>query len=449
MKLTTRITTLLVVVTTVVALGVGWYAVSTSTHSAYTALDANINAVVNSGKGDPNSALSEALNIMQSGGYDLTLDVVYPSGTVTNINAGRHRLRELPTLADVRDSLRQVVAVSNLPGFRIRSLNIGGGDYLVVAASTLNIVNSNRQLIARVALAAVAMALLMLVVARLFMRRDLQTVEDLIDFASDVAEGNAYEQIPPSRGSRDVRELQRALAQMVASLQEKIEHESRQAETMQLFIGDASHELRTPLTVIKGYSELMSSPGITEEQQARALERVRREVDRMEALVSDLLLLAEIRELPTSGHDTVNLSALVDRAVADFREDGPTRLVEEQVEGGVLVQGRPDFVVRLITNALSNISRHTRADAPARISLERTDDCLLLTVEDGGEGLPVYGVRPDRFRRFDPSRSRSSGGSGLGMSIMSDLAESMGGSMGTSRSSLGGLCLTFTLPIVN
>ena len=115
-------------------------------------------------------------------------------------------------------------------------------------------------------------------------------MESLIAFASDVAEGDAFEEVPASRGSRDVRELQRALAQMVLALQEKIEHEQRQAETMQLFIGDASHELRTPLTVIKGYSELMAKPEIDEEQRVRALDRVSREVERMEALVTDLLL---------------------------------------------------------------------------------------------------------------------------------------------------------------
>lgn len=449
MRLTSRITALLVIVTTVVAFGVGWFAVLTSTHSAYSALDANINAVVDSGRGRPNSALSSALDSLQSGGYDLTLVVVYPSDTVTTINAGRHPLTVKPTLADVHASLAQVVAVSNLPGFRIRSLNIGGGDYLVVAASTLNVVDSNRNLIIRVALVAAAMAVLMIVVARLFMRRDLQTMESLIAFASDVAEGDAFEEVPASRGSRDVRELQRALAQMLLALQEKIEHEQRQAETMQLFIGDASHELRTPLTVIKGYSELMAKPEIDEEQRVRALDRVSREVERMEALVTDLLLLAEIRELPENVHDTVNLSRLVERAVTDFKEDSPGRPVEASVQSGVLVEGRPDFVVRLVSNALSNILRHTDDGVAVKVRLEREADESVLTIEDGGGGLPVYGVRPDRFRRFDPSRSRASGGSGLGMSIMADLAESMGGNMTTSKSSLGGLCLTFRFPAVN
>jgi signal transduction histidine kinase len=70
-----------------------------------------------------------------------------------------------------------------------------------------------------------------------------------------------------------------------------------------------------------------------------------------------------------------------------------------------------------------------------------------LCIEDGGRGLPEYGVRPQRFRRFDQSRSRETGGSGLGMSIMADIAEGLGGSMSTSKSSLGGLALTFTFAL--
>jgi signal transduction histidine kinase len=411
-------------------------------------LDDSINTVVDSGLSDPNSALSRALNVVQNNDLDLTLDVVYPSGPITQINRGRVPFTATPTRAVVRASLARVVGVPDLPGFRVRSLDIGGGDYLVVAASTQSIVRSSQQLILRVALAALLASLAMVVVARLFMRRDLVTMEELIDFASDVAQGDTYEEIPDRRGSRDLLELREALATMVESLHEKIEVESRHAETMQLFIGDASHELRTPLTVIKGYTELMSSSDVSPEQQARSLDRMRREIARMEALVSDLLLLAEIRELPRDGKDTINLSDVVTASVCDFRDDSPQRPITESIEAGVLLEGRRDFVERLITNALSNVARHTAEFAPVRIALERRGAVVKLTIEDGGEGLLSYGTRPERFRRFDPSRSRSSGGSGLGMSIMADLSEALGGSMTTSKSPLGGLRLSFSFPSV-
>ena len=98
----------------------------------------------------------------------------------------------------------------------------------------------------------------MLVLARLVMRKDLRTMEHLIGFASEVARGDERRQVPPSAGSRDVRELQAALATMVVALHERIAIEERSVEAMQQFVGDASHELRTPLTVIKGYNELLT-----------------------------------------------------------------------------------------------------------------------------------------------------------------------------------------------
>jgi signal transduction histidine kinase len=421
--------------------------VNSSTRSAYNTLNQAVNAVVESGIATPDQALSDAINVDQKNNFDLSLDVIYPDGTVTQLIGANTPLNLTPTLADVRNSLSSVVSESNLPGFRVRSLNIGGGDYLLVAASTQSISRSNQQLILRVALAAVLAALAMVAVARLFMRRDLVTMEGLIGFASDVAEGQTYETVPPNRGSKDVRELQRALATMVLTLQEKIEVESRHAESMQLFIGDASHELRTPLTVIKGYTELISNPDVSAEQLARAIERMQREIVRMEALVSDLLLLAEIREFPPRDLETVPLSDVVVASAAEFRDDHPSRTVESDIEPGIELSARRDLVERMMNNALGNIARHTPADVPVRVVLRRDHKVVQLRVEDGGPGLPVYGQRPERFRRFDPSRSRESGGSGLGMSIMADLSGVMNGEMNTSQSSLGGLCLTFTFRV--
>jgi signal transduction histidine kinase len=298
-----------------------------------------------------------------------------------------------------------------------------------------------------VALIGFVVALVMLVLARLVMRKDLRTMEHLIGFASGVARGDEIGDVPPSAGSRDVRELQAALATMVVALHERIAIEARSVEAMQQFVGDASHELRTPLTVIKGYNELLTNPSINEEQRARAVERVRREIDRMDLLVADLLLSAEVREAPTHLNTRVELSELVESRIEEFHNDHPERDLRREVASGLAVRGREDLLERLLVNALSNIVRHTQSDAAVRVTLRREASRAVLTVEDAGGGLPEYGVRPQRFRRFDQSRSRETGGSGLGMSIMSDIAEGLGGSMTTSKSSLGGLALTFSFAL--
>ncbi|MGD0852633.1 MAG: HAMP domain-containing sensor histidine kinase [Acidimicrobiales bacterium] len=447
MKIATRLTILLIVLTTMVALTVGWFAVDASTRSRYSTLDGQINAVIHSGIGHPDEALSDALNVVQENTYDLTLDVVDPSGAVVQVNTGRVPLKSKPTRANIHATLAKVGAQSNLPGFEIRSIYVGGGDYLVVAGSTAAITQQGRQLALDVALTGFLVALVMLVLARFVMRKDLRTMEHLIGFASEVARGEERGEIPPAAGSRDVRELQAALATMVIALHERIAIEARSVEAMQQFVGDASHELRTPLTVIKGYNELLTNPSINEEQRARAVERVRREVDRMDLLVADLLLSAEVREAPQHLNTRVELSTLVEARVEEFRNDHPERVVDAETSEGLTVRGRDDLLERLLVNSFSNIVRHTAKGTAVRVTLRREGSRALLTIEDAGGGLPEYGVRPQRFRRFDQSRSRETGGSGLGMSIMADIAEGLGGSMTTSKSPLGGLALTFAFAI--
>jgi two-component system OmpR family sensor kinase len=218
---------------------------------------------------------------------------------------------------------------------------------------------------------------------------------------------------------------------------------------MQQFIDDASHELRTPLTVVKGYNELLASGNASPEQQARAVSRVQREVERMESLVRDLLLLAEVREAPDRVELPVDLSEVVATRVSDFLFEHPERPLTSDVAANVTVTARAEYVDRLVGNALTNIVRHTPHDAAVHVGLARQGGLAVLIIEDGGPGLPYYGVRPLRFQRFDESRSRETGGSGLGMSIMADVAESLGGSMTTEPSSLGGLRLRFELPLAN
>lgn len=448
MRIATRLTILLVVLTVLVASTVGWFAVVASTRSLYSSLDQQINAVVRSGAGHPDAALSDALNVVQENSYNLTLDVVDPSDAVVQVNSPAiGALNKEPTLANVHATLAKVGVQANLAGFRIRSIYVGGGDYLVVAGSTSLISQQARRLALDVALIGFIVALVMLVLARLVMRKDLRTMEHLIGFASEVARGDERGEIPPSAGSRDVRELQAALALMVVALHERIAIEAKSVEAMQQFVGDASHELRTPLTVIKGYNELLTNPSINEEQRARAVERVRREVDRMDLLVADLLLSAEVREAPQHLNTRVDLSALVAARVEEFRNDHPERVVSDDVLGTLAVRAREDLLDRLLVNSLSNIVRHTQKESAVRVTLRRDGSRAVLIVEDGGGGLPEYGVRPQRFRRFDQSRSRETGGSGLGMSIMADIAEGLGGSMTTSKSSLGGLALNFTFAL--
>lgn len=448
MKLSVRLTILLITVTVVMALVVGWFAVDYSTQSQYAVIDSQINAVISSGAGHPNEALAAANYVVQSNPFDVTLDLVDNNGAVTQVSAGEVPLTAKPSLADVNHSLRTIQTSRDLPGFRYRSESAGGDAFLVVAAPTNAITQATHRLEEKVGIVGLLAALLSIAVAYLFTTRDIRSVKRLIDFAGEIAHGDAASNFPPESGSPEMRELRTSLVTMVGSLHRAIETERRTSREMQRFIGDASHELRTPLTVIKGYSEMLERPNLDDEMRHRALQRVRYEVTRMDALVTDLLFLTEVREAPSVTTSTVALSDLLSDAIGNFRVDHPERTIGVELSANVWVTGRVEYVERLINNALSNIARHTPDDAPLDVSLVVQGAEAIVTVDDGGPGLPPEAYERDarQFQRFDPARSRESGGTGLGMSIMADIVASLGGTMNFGPSPLGGLRLRFALP---
>jgi two-component system OmpR family sensor kinase len=123
--------------------------------------------------------------------------------------------------------------------------------------------------------------------------------------------------------------------------------------------------------------------------------------------------------------------------------------VAVSIEDGVFVQGSAGLLNQLVANAIGNIRRHTMSDVPVRISLHRDGSSAVLVIEDGGPGLAdaAYEAGIQHFQRFDPSRSRASGGSGLGMSIMGAIVRKHAGNVAIGRSELGGLRIEVRLPL--
>ena len=119
-----------------------------------------------------------------------------------------------------------------------------------------------------------------------------------------------------------------------------------------------------------------------------------------------------------------------------------------EIEANVEVDVVSEHFLRFLQNALNNIAIHTAEDVPVRITLATHGKSAKLTIEDGGPGLPesAYKERVQSLNRFDKSRSRESGGSGLGMSIMAGVITKIGGELTLRKSALGGLAIDATIP---
>jgi signal transduction histidine kinase len=398
---TSRISFVTVLLLTFFTVGIGGITVKHSLDIEIQKVDQSLSFVALSAYENPGQAVGAALFAIEQSKLDATLTLLARDGSETVINESTLEYPGAPAFSEVERAVRSPIRVSAETPFRIRAVPLEGGDFIIIARSTSEIDEnfiSDLQYLALVTLIVNSFAGVLLF---LYFRRERRTADS-------------------------------------ASL-----------ARMQEFLGDASHELRTPLTVIKGYVEMLSKDQLTAPaDKSRAFNRVGSEITRMETLIQDLLLLAELGESGARDIEVIDLSEIVSAHGTDFTTLNPDRIVGLQVTPGLSIVGSRDYISRFIQNALNNVMRHTEPRDAVRITLAKSGKQIELIIEDAGPGLPASAYREDirSLNRFDKSRSRENGGSGLGMSIMSAVIEKLDGKFSLRKSELGGLAIVAVLP---
>lgn len=234
-----------------------------------------------------------------------------------------------------------------------------------------------------------------------------------------------------------------------------LSHDVTEADRMELmrrdFVAHVSHEIRTPLTVLAGFVESMQTLGLDELERDRVLELMRQQTQRMENLVTDLLLLAKLEGSPKPVIDHWwLLSPVIRAAVADgaHLSGGLHDLHVEQ--GPELEVAASDVEISsAIGNLISNAVRYTPAGGRINVSWTcRSDGYAEISVRDNGIGIERHHLPrlTQRFYRVDRSRSRGTGGTGLGLAIVKHAITRHGGEL-LIESQLGkGSVFTLTLP---
>ena len=337
-------------------------------------------------------------------------------------------------------------------GYLLRTVALPDREFVVLTVSTEKIRTLYAQSLSVVFEFAGAAAALTTGLVWLFIRRDLRGIKRLIKQAQEISSGrrNEFEKAGDLEnrltGTDEVTQLSQSLEKMVHELQaNKLE--------MRRFLGDASHELRTPLTVIRGYLELLQDPKSLADSSfaPKAVNKMTTEVLRMQQLIDDLLLLAELGSTGEIHAPTmVDFEALVASELENLSNLQPKRPISDSLEA-VSLAGDRTMLSQLLANLFGNIRRHTAVTDRVEVKLLNHGNELLLSVDDSGPGLApqAYERGINGFERFDPSRSRDNGGSGLGMSLMAGISEKHGGSIRLLPSKLGGLRTEIRLPIVH
>lgn len=229
------------------------------------------------------------------------------------------------------------------------------------------------------------------------------------------------------------------------------EHARQSEDRMRRFVADASHELRTPLTSIRGFAELTRQRGGA--MEPATMKRIEDEAKRMGLLVDDLLLLARLDQQRPLQYQPVDLLTLAGDAVHDVEAVQPERKVSLRIlpnSGAPVVEGDEARLRQVLGNLVSNALHHTPIEAPVTVSVGTRDGHAVLEVADTGAGLSdeqkarVF----ERFYRADSARTRVTGGSGLGLSIVAALVAAHRGNVAVTDTPEGGATFTVTLPLM-
>jgi signal transduction histidine kinase len=273
--------------------------------------------------------------------------------------------------------------------------------------------------------------------------RALRPVSRITATARRVAAGgDLSERIALAGPADELRELADTFDAMLARLDTVF-------ASQRSFVANASHELRTPLAVMRAeIEERLDDPDAGEVELREMAAVVQEAILRSENLISGLLTLARSQSdrRPRETVDLVELARRATRQVADAARK--RRLAIELPHGTAPVPGDGELLERLLTNLLENAVRYNHEGGFVWVDATPNGRAVTLEVVNSGPPVPAAAVPHlfEPFFRADDSRSRHTGGAGLGLAIVAAIAEAHRGSVSASRRADGGLLVSVTLP---
>ncbi|MGA8296344.1 MAG: ATP-binding protein [Acidimicrobiales bacterium] len=304
------------------------------------------------------------------------------------------------------------------PGFAVVAVPLTSLDATLSRLTTVDIAVS--------AVVLAVLALIGYVVVRLGMR----PLEEIERTARAIAAGDLTKRVERDDDRTEVGRLGRSLNEMLATIELAFSEQQASENRLRQFLADASHELRTPITSIRGYSELFRRGAASRpDDLASSMRRIEDEATRMGVLVDDLLLLARLDQGRPLEQNPVDLVAIAVKAAQEAEVVEPTRTVTIEASEPVVVLGDEQRLRQVASNLIRNAIEHTPDGTAIYVSVISSNGTARLAVQDEGPGVPEQHRERifERFYRADASRTRDSGGAGLGLSIVSSIVTAHGG----------------------
>jgi two-component system OmpR family sensor kinase len=399
----------------------------------YLRLEADLDETINSGlrlRADDVAAviqqsdagLSQAADGRLAEAEESFAQVLKPNGRVVDATGGARvpalTPEEAAAISPTATFLeRPVPGIVDSARLLARRVEANGRSRVVVVGSSLEDRNDALQNVVTSFLTGGAVAVLLASgVGYLLARAGLSPVEAMRRRAARISLARAGERLPLPAAHDEIRSLGETLNEMLARLQASFERERR-------FVADASHELRTPLAVIKAELEAALRSRGSEAEVRESLVAAMEESDQLAQLAEDLLLIARAADGLPVRRERVEVRELLEQAQQRFsdraREHG--RLIRVQAPDELSAQLDPLRIRQALGNLIDNALRYGAGDID--LTARRHDGAVELDVSDQGVGFPED-LEPRAFERFARGdRARARGGAGLGLSIVSAIAE--------------------------
>jgi len=275
-------------------------------------------------------------------------------------------------------------------------------------------------------------------------RKSLAPIGYITSKTQTITSQNLGERLTPRGTNDEMDDLIRTINGMIGRLEESFK---RMAE----FTADASHELKTPLCAMRGEAEVLLSKARASEEYQEALVHFLEQFDHLNQMISDLILLSKFDSSQVElSMAPLRLDLLIEEICSLFQVLAEQRGLVLEMEKGqeVTVAGDKARLQQLFTNLIDNAIKYT-SEGSIRVFIEKDRETAMVKVRDTGIGIPQQeqGKIFKRFYRVDKSRSRETGGVGLGLNIAEWIVNAHHGRIAVESESNRGSTFTVYLPL--
>lgn len=302
-------------------------------------------------------------------------------------------------------------------------------------------------------IAALAGLVLAFVIIGIVMRRHLlKPLEKMSLAARQIAAGDWDAQLPLS-GIKEVANVRDGFELMVKGLKQSNRKQIVLEEERRFVIAAVAHDLRTPLFALRGYLDgLQQGIAQTPEKIAKYLAVCKEKSTQLDRLVEELFTFTKLDYMEGKlSNNTVDLIAILQTSIDSLNPQARQKHISimKQFAGDCILNGDAHLLERAISNLLDNAVRHTPSEGKIVVACFADGNKIRFKIQDTGPGFSAEEIKHafEPLYRGEASRSRSTGGSGLGLTISQTIVRRHGGELGASNLTDGGALLEGWLPV--